>query len=105
MLRSTTPRARTWLKRKPVDQVRQDIASDGLRRDLGPMHLIFMAVGTIIGAGIYVMTGAAAASYAGPGVMVAFMLAGVACTFCGLCYAEMASALPAAGLRSCCFVL
>jgi len=97
MLRSMTPRARTWLKRKSVDQVRQDIASDGLRRELGPMHLIFMAVGTIIGAGIYVMTGTAAASYAGPGVMISFMLAGIACTFCGLCYAEMASTLPAAG--------
>jgi len=97
MLRSTTPRARTWLKKKPVDQVRQDIASDGLRRALGPSHLIFMAVGTIIGAGIYVMTGTAAASYAGPGVMVSFLLAGIACTFCGLCYAEMASTLPAAG--------
>ena len=96
-LRPVPPRARTWLQRKPVDQVRQDIASDGLKRALGPAHLMFMAVGTIIGAGIYVMTGTAAASYAGPGVMISFVLAGIACTFCGLCYAEMASTLPAAG--------
>ncbi len=68
-----------------------------LRRTLGPLHLTALGVGAIIGAGIFVLTGVAAALYAGPAVPVSMVLAGVACGFAGLCYAEMASAVPVAG--------
>jgi len=68
-----------------------------LRRTLGPLHLTALGVGAIIGAGIFVLTGVAAALYAGPAVPVSMVVAGVACGFAGLCYAEMASAVPVAG--------
>jgi basic amino acid/polyamine antiporter, APA family len=66
-------------------------------RALGPWHLISFGIGGIIGAGIFVITGHAAASYAGPGVAISFVLASAACLFAGLCYAEYASLIPAAG--------
>lgn len=68
-----------------------------LRRALGPVHLIALGIGAIIGAGIFVITGHAAASYAGPGVMISFAIAGLGCLFAGLCYAEYASMIPVAG--------
>ena len=74
-----------------------DSESSGLKRVLGPWHLIFLGVGAIVGAGIFVITGHAAAQYAGPAVTLSFMLAGVTCAFAGLCYAEFASLIPIAG--------
>src|SRR5512136_875472 len=71
--------------------------SSGLRRTLGPWHLLFLGIGAIVGAGIFVITGHAAAQYAGPAVTLSFMLAGVTCAFAGLCYAEFASLIPIAG--------
>ncbi len=68
-----------------------------LKRALGPLHLIALGIGAIIGAGIFVITGHAAASYAGPGVVASFAIAGVGCLFAGLCYAEYASMIPMAG--------
>ena len=68
-----------------------------LRRALGPLNLITLGIGAIIGAGIFVLTGQAAALYAGPAVPLSMVLVGVACAFAGLCYAEMASAVPVAG--------
>ena len=56
-----------------------------------------LGVGGIIGAGIFVLTGTAAANYAGPGVMISFMLSGLACAFVALCYAELASLIPVSG--------
>jgi basic amino acid/polyamine antiporter, APA family len=69
----------------------------GLRRVLGPWHLIFLGIGAIVGAGIFVITGTAAAQYAGPAVTLSFVLAGITCSFAGLCYAEFASLIPIAG--------
>lgn len=69
----------------------------GLKRVLGPVGLTSIGVGAIIGAGIFVMTGRAAAQYAGPGIMVSYVLAGLACVFAALCYAEFAAMAPAAG--------
>jgi APA family basic amino acid/polyamine antiporter len=69
----------------------------GLQRTLGPINLVLLGVGCIIGAGVYVMTGAAAANYAGPAVVLSFALAGLACAFAALCYAELAAMLPVAG--------
>src|SRR6516162_3629644 len=68
-----------------------------LNRALGPVHLIALGIGAIIGAGIFVITGHAAASYAGPGVVISFAIAGAGCLFAGLCYAEYASMIPVAG--------
>ncbi len=69
----------------------------GLARKLGAFNLTALGVGAIIGAGIFVLTGVAAAKYAGPAVVLSFVLGGIACTFAGLCYAEMASTVPIAG--------
>jgi APA family basic amino acid/polyamine antiporter len=71
--------------------------SQELHRTLGPWQLIALGIGAIIGAGIFVITGHAAAAYAGPGVVYSFMIAGLGCLFAGLCYAEFASMIPVAG--------
>lgn len=80
---------------------RKDIMQDNrigdgasLVRSLGPMNLVFLGVGCIIGAGVYIMTDVAAANYAGTAVVLSFALAGIACSFAALCYAELAAALP-----------
>ena len=68
-----------------------------LKRSLGPFHLISLGIGCIIGAGIFVLTGQAAATFAGPGVVYSFAIAGLGCLFAGLCYSEFASMIPVAG--------
>jgi len=68
-----------------------------LRRALGPLNLITLGIGAIIGAGIFVITGQAAAQFAGPAIVLSFVLAGIACAFAGLCYSEFASMIPIAG--------
>jgi basic amino acid/polyamine antiporter, APA family len=68
-----------------------------LKRTLGPMQLIALGIGAIIGAGIFVRTAAAIAERAGPSVTIAFVVAGIGCAFAGLCYAEFASMIPVAG--------
>ena len=70
---------------------------DELRRALGPLNLVSLGIGAIIGAGIFVITGQAAAQFAGPAIVISFILAGIACGFAGLCYAEFASMIPIAG--------
>jgi APA family basic amino acid/polyamine antiporter len=69
----------------------------GLKRVLGPWDLVFLGIGAIVGAGIFVITGHAAAQYAGPAVTLSFILAALTCSFAGLCYAEFASLIPIAG--------
>jgi APA family basic amino acid/polyamine antiporter len=83
--------------RKSVDQVQREAANHHLKRTLGAFHLILLGIGCTIGAGIYVMTGNAAANFAGPGVMLSFIVAGTACGFAALSYAELASTMPVAG--------
>ena len=68
-----------------------------LKRALGPLNLITLGIGAIIGAGIFVLTGSAAAQYAGPAIVLSFILAGTGCVFAGLCYSEFASLIPIAG--------
>ncbi len=92
-----TPRGGRLFIRKSVDQVQREAATHSLKRTLGAFHLVLLGIGCIIGAGIYVMTGNAAANFAGPGVMLSFIIAGTACGFAGLCYAELASTMPVAG--------
>jgi APA family basic amino acid/polyamine antiporter len=84
---------------KSLEQLSQEASSEasGLKRVLGPWHLIFLGIGAIVGAGIFVMTGHVAAQYAGPAVTLSIVLAGVTCAFAGLCYAEFASLIPIAG--------
>ena len=90
-------RSRPLNIRKPVAQIRSETSGQGLSASLGPVHLLLLGVGSIIGAGIYVMTGSAAAHFAGPAVLLSFVVAGAACAFAGLCYAELASTMPVTG--------
>ena len=71
-----------------------EIGEHSLTRALGPLNLVTLGIGAIIGAGIFVLTGQAAALHAGPAVWISMILVGIACAFAGLCYAEMASAVP-----------
>jgi APA family basic amino acid/polyamine antiporter len=73
------------------------VGENRLRRVLGPISLTALGVGAIIGAGIFVLTGLAAHDYAGPGLTVSFIIAGLGCAFAALCYAEFASMIPVAG--------
>jgi len=82
---------------KSIAQVQSDFDRGELKRTLGPIHLVLFGIGCIIGAGIFVRTGNAAALHAGPAVMLSFIIAGVVCAFAGLCYAELASMLPVSG--------
>ena len=68
-----------------------------LKRTLTARHLILLGIGAVIGAGIFVLTGQAAANHAGPAIMLSFVLAGLACAFAGLCYAEFSALLPVSG--------
>jgi basic amino acid/polyamine antiporter, APA family len=68
-----------------------------LKRSLGSFHLVMLGIGGIIGAGIFVLTGSAAANYAGPAIVYSFVISGMLCAFAGLCYAEMAAMVPVAG--------
>jgi APA family basic amino acid/polyamine antiporter len=68
-----------------------------LKRALGPINLLSIGIGGIIGAGIFVLTGTAAAQFAGPAIVISYIIAGIGCVFAGLCYAEFASMLPIAG--------
>ncbi|MCJ2007635.1 amino acid permease [Methylobacterium sp. E-041] len=85
--------------RKTVEDILAGGESDGhqLSKSLGLFSIIAMGIGAVIGAGIFVLTGTAAAQYAGPGIMLSFVAGGIACAFVGLCYAEMAALIPVAG--------
>jgi len=84
--------------RKDIASLQAEVVSDqSLKRALGPVNLVALGIGAIIGAGIFVLTGQAAANYAGPGIVYSFILAGTACALAGLCYAEFAAMIPIAG--------
>src|SRR5438876_3541112 len=85
---------------KPLSVLMADAQETGghsLKRTLGPVNLIALGIGAIIGAGLFVRTSAAIADRAGPSVVLAFVVAGIGCAFAGLCYAEFASMIPVAG--------
>ncbi len=83
---------------KSIESLQREAHGDhGMHRTLGPVSLTAIGVGGIIGAGIFVLTGQAAASYAGPAIVLSFVLAAAACGFAGLCYAEFAAMIPIAG--------
>jgi APA family basic amino acid/polyamine antiporter len=86
--------------KKPIETLMVEASETGehsLRRALGPVNLVTLGIGAIIGAGIFVITGQAAAQFAGPAIIISFILAGIACALAGLCYAEFASLIPIAG--------
>ncbi|MCS6965847.1 MAG: amino acid permease [Candidatus Kapabacteria bacterium] len=83
---------------KSVDElIREAQQTQELRRVLGPANLVALGIGAIIGAGIFVLTGQAAAQYAGPAIALSFVISGIGCVFAALCYAEFASLIPIAG--------
>lgn len=85
---------------KPLEKLlaeAQETGEHSLRRALGPINLVTLGIGAVIGAGIFVITGQAAAQFAGPAILISFVIAGVACALAGLCYSEFASMIPIAG--------
>jgi basic amino acid/polyamine antiporter, APA family len=85
------------MARKSIAQVQRESEKSELKRTLGKWNLLLLGVGCIIGAGIFVRTGSAAALHAGPAVLLSFVVAGIVCAFAGLCYAELSSTLPVSG--------
>src|SRR5947209_12259627 len=86
--------------RKPLHTIlaeSEETGTHSLRRALGPSGLISLGIGSIIGTGIFVLTGTAAAHHAGPAILLSFVLAALACVFSGLCYAEFALMIPVSG--------
>ncbi|MBP1764206.1 MAG: hypothetical protein H6Q65_1264, partial [Firmicutes bacterium] len=69
----------------------------GLKKTLGAVDLVLLGIGCVIGTGIFVLTGVAAANYAGPGIMISFVLSSIACAFAALAYAELSAMVPVAG--------
>jgi APA family basic amino acid/polyamine antiporter len=85
-------------RRKHAADLQAEARTDqSLKRALGPVNLTALGIGAIIGAGIFVLSGPAAAKYAGPAIAISFVLAGLACAFAGLCYAEFAAMIPMSG--------
>ena len=86
-----------WLATKPIHALHEAEAGPQLDRTLSATSLVALGIGGIIGTGIFVLTGVAAAQHAGPGLILSFVLAAVACGFAGLCYAELAAMIPVSG--------
>lgn len=82
---------------KSIEQMRETAAHSGMAKTLGAFDLILLGIGCVIGTGIFVLTGVAAAKYAGPAVTISFMISGLACALAGLAYAEFSSIVPASG--------
>lgn len=91
------PKAPPSPTRKSIETLQAEALSHGLKRSLGPVGLMLLGVGNIVGAGAYVMIGTAAGSFAGPAVILSFLIAAVACGLTALCYAELASMIPVSG--------
>jgi len=90
--------ANSWGKRKSIASLQREASSsNGLKRSLSSTSLVALGIGAIIGAGLFSLTGIAAAEHAGPAVTISFVLAALGCAFAGLCYAEFASMIPVAG--------
>jgi len=86
-----------FAKKSISSLIAESSATDGLKKTLSARSLVALGIGAIIGAGLFSITGVAAANMAGPGIMLSFIIAAVGCAFAGLCYAEFASMIPVAG--------
>ncbi len=92
------PNPMDLFRTKPIAAFQADIGrGQELSRSLSPVNLVSLGIGAVIGAGIFVITGNAAATYAGPAIVLSFIISGLGCLFAGLCYAEFAAMLPIAG--------
>src|SRR5215210_3921551 len=87
------------MRTKSIEQAIQDTEEPEfqLRKALGPLDLTVFGIGVIIGTGLFVLTGVAAANFAGPAVSLSYVVSGIACALAALCYAEFASTVPVAG--------
>ena len=85
------------LSKKPLKELYAEAERSALRRSLGPLNLTTLGIGSIIGTGIFVVTGTAASQNAGPGLLFSMIISAVGCAFSGLCYAEFAAMVPVAG--------
>src|SRR2546427_11131228 len=87
------------LKTKSIEQLVSDVEHGGkhLKRSLSALDLTLLGIGAIIGTGIFVLTGTAAANQAGPAIVISYVAAGVGCAFAGVCYAGFAALIPVAG--------
>lgn len=87
-----------WTKKSLAD-IQEEVAGDShqLKRSLGPWNLIALGIGCIIGAGLFSITGIAAAENAGPAIVLSFIVAAIGCTFAALCYSELATMIPVSG--------
>lgn len=87
--------------RKPIESLQQEAFGEdngkGMKKTLTALNLTMLGIGAVIGAGIFVLTGNAAAQYAGPSIVISFIISGLACAFAGLCYAEFAAMIPISG--------
>src|SRR5262245_38714550 len=84
---------------KPLSRIMQESESGShtLKRTLGSFQLVALGIGAIIGAGLFSLTGVAAADHAGPAVVLSFVVAAIGCAFAGMCYSEFATMIPIAG--------
>src|SRR6516164_6938940 len=87
----------TLFATKPLDLILKDAEGGTLKRTLGPGQLVALGIGAIIGAGLFSLTGIAAAQNAGPAVVLSFVLAAIGCAFAGICYSEFSTMIPIAG--------
>ena len=86
------------LRTKSLAALQAEASADhGYKRTLGPLSLISLGIGSVVGAGIFVQTGQAAALYGGPAIAISFLISGLACLLAGLCYAELAAMIPVSG--------
>lgn len=92
-----TPVIGRLFKRKSVEQMHAEHAGGELKKSLGALNLVLLGIGCIIGTGIFVLTGRAAANFAGPGIMISFVITGFLCAFVALAYSELAAAIPVSG--------
>src|ERR671913_683667 len=83
---------------KPLSRILAESEGEhALKRTLGPVQLVALGIGAIIGAGLFSLTGIAAANHAGPAVVLSFVVAAIGCAFAGMCYSEFATMIPIAG--------
>ena len=87
---------RLFLK-KSIEETLNHKPDRSLKRSIGPTGLTLLGLGSIVGAGIFIVTGVASAKFAGPAIIVSFIVSAIACSFTALCYAEFASMLPISG--------
>src|SRR5882672_1849232 len=92
-----TRRLASIFARKSVEQMHAEHEQGELKRSLGATNLVLLGIGCIIGTGIFVLTGRAAAQFAGPAIMISFIITGTLCALVALSYAELASAIPVSG--------